>query len=104
MASGGVMSKTAPFVIMNINMTSDNEIKSVFMGAKAVPVLHGLPGIGVVLQLHEKPIRFFLETMNRYGDRVEPGVLKRRVLWLTKPSRCGDYLDSERRRLRTSQE
>jgi hypothetical protein len=80
------MSKTAPFVIVNINMTSDNEIKSVFMGAKAVPVLRGLPGIGVALQLHEKPIGFFLETMNRYGDRVELGVLGRRVLLLTNPA------------------
>jgi len=56
------------------------------MGTESVPVIRGLPGIGVALQLHKNPNNFFSETVNRYGDRVELRVLGRRVLLLTNPA------------------
>ena len=71
---------------MNINIRSAYDKESVFVGAESVPVLRGLPGIGVALQLHKNPINFFSETVNRYGDRVELRVLGRRVLLLTNPA------------------
>ncbi|WP_213806254.1 cytochrome P450 [Granulicella sp. dw_53] len=54
--------------------------------AKPIPVLRGLPGIGVALQLHKSPIEFFADTVKRYGDIVELRVLRKRVLLLTNPS------------------
>src|SRR5260370_21266903 len=71
---------------MNINIRSAYDKESVFVGAESVPVLRGLPGIGVALQLHKNPNNFFSETVNRYGDRVELRVLGRRVLLLTNPA------------------
>jgi cytochrome P450 len=52
---------------------------------KAIPVLRGLPGLGVALQLHNNALKFFAETVRQYGDRVELRVLGRRVLLLTNP-------------------
>src|SRR5258707_1841011 len=71
---------------MNINIRSAYDKESVFVGAESVPVLRGLPGIGVALQLHKNPINFFSETVNRYGDRVELRGLGWRVLLLTNPA------------------
>src|SRR5258708_565353 len=86
MARGGVLSKNGHFVIMNTNIRSVYDTKSIFIGTESVPVLRGLLGIGVALQLHKNPIRFFSETVNRYEDRVELRVLGRRVLLLTNPA------------------
>ena len=48
---------------------------------KSVPVLRGLPGIGVAWHLHRNALGFFSETVQRYGDRVELRVLGRRALY-----------------------
>jgi cytochrome P450 len=80
------MSETVTSLIMNTNIRSVYDTKSIFMGTESIPVLRGLPGIGVAMRLHKNPIRFFSETVNRYGDRVELRVLGRRVLLLTNPA------------------
>jgi cytochrome P450 len=59
---------------------------------KSVPVLRGLPGIGVALQLHRNALGFFCETVGRYGDRVELRVLGRRILLLANPGDINDVL------------
>lgn len=57
-----------------------------------VPVLRGLPGIGVAWHLHRNPRGFFSETVQRYGDSVELRVLGRRVLLLANPADINDVL------------
>ena len=59
---------------------------------KSVPVLRGLPGIGVAWYLHRNALGFFTETVERYGDRVELRVLGRRVLLLANPVDINDVL------------
>jgi cytochrome P450 len=60
--------------------------------AKSVPVLRGLPGVGIALQLHKNPIEFFADTVKRYGDIVELRVLGKRVLLLTNPTHVESVL------------
>jgi cytochrome P450 len=71
---------------MNTDIESAHEIRSAFKEDGSIPVLRGLPGIGVALQLHKNPMNFFSETIKCYGDRVELRVLGRRVLLLTNPA------------------
>jgi cytochrome P450 len=59
---------------------------SVYTVGQSVPVLRGLPGVGVALQLHRNALEFFAETVRRYGDRVELRVLGRHILLLTNPA------------------
>lgn len=70
---------------MNRNIESVYDTGSLCAGAKSIPVLRGLPGLGVAWQLHRNPLQFFSETIKRYGDRVEIQVLGRRVLLLANP-------------------
>ena len=57
-----------------------------------IPVLRGLPGIGVALQLHRNALNFFSETAKQYGDRVELRVLGRQILLLSNPADLNDVL------------
>lgn len=65
---------------------------SIGADAKSVPVVRGLPGIGVALHLRRNPLDFFSEVVRRYGDRVEIRVLGRRILLLTNPADVHDVL------------
>src|SRR5262245_398075 len=68
------------------------EAGSVVSNAEPVPVLRGLPGIGVALQLHRNALEFFSKVVKQYGDRVELRVLGRHVLLLANPADVNDVL------------
>ena len=46
-------------------------IDSLITEPRSIPVLRGLPGISVALQLDTNPMDFFAETVNLYGDGFE---------------------------------
>lgn len=77
---------------MNKHIQAFQERGSVVTVAKSIPVLRGLPGIGVALELHGNALKFFSETVKRYGDRVELRVLGRRILLLANPTDVNDVL------------
>jgi cytochrome P450 len=77
---------------MNRHIESAIDMESVCTDAKSVPILRGLPWLGVAWQLHRNPLQFFSKTMKRYGDRVEIRVLGRRILLLANPSDVNDVL------------
>jgi cytochrome P450 len=60
--------------------------QAVYTDNPSTPVLRGLPGVGVALQLHRNALEFFSKTVKRYGDRVALRVLGRHVLLLTNPA------------------
>ena len=62
------------------------------MAVESVSVVRGWPVIGVALQLHKNPLRFFSETTARYGDRVELRVLRRTILLLPNPADVNEVL------------
>lgn len=61
-----------------------------------VPVLRGLPFIGVALPLHRDAIGFFTRVFHQYGNRVELKVLGRRVLLLSDPADVEAVLVNDR--------
>jgi cytochrome P450 len=71
---------------MNMHTASLEDTESGPRIAPAVPVVRGLPGIGVAWQLHRHTLDYFADTAKRYGDRVELRVLGQRVLLLTSPA------------------
>lgn len=77
---------------MNRQIESTYDTGAVATVARPIPVLRGLPGIGVALQLHRNALEFFSKTVKRYGDRVELRVLGRRILLLANPADANDVL------------
>jgi cytochrome P450 len=61
-----------------------------------VPVLRGLPFLGVALPIHRDAIGFFTRAFQRYGDRVELRVLGKRVLLLSDPADVEAVLVNDR--------
>ncbi len=65
-------------------MTSYTE--SVAIDAGQVPVLSGLPIVGVAPQLHKNAMQYLSDTVSRYGHRVKLRVFGRQVLLLSDPA------------------
>jgi cytochrome P450 len=61
-----------------------------------VPVLRGLPFLGVALPIHRDAIGFFTRAFQQYGDRVELRVLGKRALLLSDPADVEAVLVNDR--------
>jgi len=71
---------------------------------KQVPILRGLPLVGVALPIHRDAIGFFTRAFQRFGDRVELRVLGQRVLLLASPDDVEAVLVNDRDSYRRSKE